>query len=92
MKKTPIILFLSSNGVPNAQQFNVETDTENYVQLTLPLLGHHQYINGTTAIAAIECLKHQGYEITKESVYEGCKHVNVAWTYSVGKVFTTCRA
>ena len=68
---------LNSDGVPNAQQFDVKTGTENYVQLTLPLLGHHQHINGTTAIAAIECLKQRGYKITKDSVYAGFE--NVQW-------------
>ena len=70
-------LVLDSEGVPNAQQFDVETDTEHYQQLTLPLLGQHQYINATTAIAAIECLKQKGYEIAKDSVYEGFE--NVKW-------------
>lgn len=70
-------LVLNSDGVPIAQQFDVETHTEKYPQLSLPLLGHHQYINGTTAIATIECLKQKGYEITKDNVYEGFK--NVTW-------------
>ena len=70
-------LVLNSNGVPIAQQFDVETDTEKYPQLSLPLLGHHQYINATTAIASIECLKMQGYEINKDSVYSGFE--NVRW-------------
>ena len=77
VEKNPDIPVLNSDGVPTAQQFDVETDTERYVKLTLPLLGHHQYINATTAIAAIECLKQRGYEITKDSVYEGFK--NVRW-------------
>ncbi len=68
---------LNSDGVTIAQHFDVETDTETFRQLMLPLLGHHQYINATTAIAAIECLKQKGYEITKDSVYEGFK--NVTW-------------
>ena len=68
-------LVLNSDGVPTAQQFDVKTGTENYVQLTLPLLGHHQYINGTTAIAAIECLKQRGYKITKDNVYKGFEKV-----------------
>ncbi len=68
---------LNSDGVTIAQQFDVQTDTENYKQLILPLLGHHQYINATTAIAAIECLKQNGIEVAKDSVYEGFK--NVTW-------------
>lgn len=68
---------LNSDGAPIAQQFDVETDTVKYPELKLPLLGHHQYINGTTTIAAIECLKQNGYEITKDSIYKGFK--NVTW-------------
>ena len=68
---------LNSDGIPIAQQFDVETNSENYEQLKLPLLGHHQYINATTAIAAIECLKMQGYEINKDSIYDGFE--NVKW-------------
>ncbi len=60
-----------------AQQFDVETDTESYPQLRIPLLGYHQYVNATTAIAAIECLKEGGYAIPKASVYAGFK--NVQW-------------
>lgn len=77
VEKNPDLHVLNSNGVPTAQQFDVETDTEKYVKLTLPLLGHHQYINATTAIAAIECLKQKGYKITRDSVYAGFE--NVQW-------------
>ena len=70
-------LVKDDNAVPVAQQFNVETDTENYPQLTIPLLGYHQYVNATTAIAALECLKQTGYVIPKASVYAGFK--NVQW-------------
>ena len=70
-------LVKDDNAVPLAQQFDVETDTENYPQLTIPLLGYHQYVNATTAIAAIECLKQTGYAIPKASVYAGFK--NVQW-------------
>ncbi|RKU15772.1 bifunctional folylpolyglutamate synthase/dihydrofolate synthase [Candidatus Poribacteria bacterium] len=70
-------VILNSEGGPVAQQFDVETDSECYSELTLPLLGYHQYVNGTTAIAAIECLKQKGYVISKDSVYAGFK--NVQW-------------
>ena len=65
------------DGMPIAQQFDLETDSERYPQLTLPLLGHHQFINATTAVAAIECLKQRGYRVPKTSVYAGFK--NVQW-------------
>ncbi len=70
-------LVQNTDGVPVAQQFDVETDSECYPQLTMPLLGHHQFVNASTAIAAIECLKQSGYAIPKASVYAGFK--NVKW-------------
>ena len=70
-------LVQNAEGLPVAQRFDVETDSENYSQLTMPLLGHHQFVNATTAIATIECLKQKGYAIPKTSVYAGFK--NVQW-------------
>ncbi len=70
-------LVKDDDKVPIAQQFDVETDTENYSQLTIPLLGYHQYVNATTAIAALECLKQTGHAVSKASVYAGFK--NVQW-------------
>ena len=70
-------LVQNADGIPIAQQFDVETDSERYSQLTIPLLGHHQVVNATTAIAAIECLKQSGWTIPKNSIYAGFK--NVQW-------------
>ena len=70
-------LVQNTDGIPIAQQFDVETDSESYSQLTIPLLGHHQFVNATTAIAAIECLKQKGHTIPKNSIYAGFK--NVQW-------------
>ena len=70
-------LVKDADGLPVAQRFDVETDADRYSQLTMPLLGHHQFVNATTAIAAIECLKQEGYAIPKTSVYAGFK--NVQW-------------
>ncbi len=70
-------LLLNTEGVPVAQQFDIETDSESYPQLAMPLLGHHQFVNASTAIAAIECLKQVGYSIPKTSVYAGFK--NLKW-------------
>ena len=70
-------LVRNADGMPVAQQFDMETDSERYPQLTLPLLGHHQFINATTAVAALECLKQRGYIVPKDSVYAGFK--NVQW-------------
>ncbi len=76
-------VILNSEGGPVAQQFDVES----YSQLTLPLLGYHQYVNGTTAIAAIECLKQKGYVISKDSVYNGFK--NVQWPGRIQQVMSS---
>ncbi len=76
----------NSKGIPTAQQFNVETESESYSQLKLPLLGHHQYVNGTTAIAAIECLKQEGYKVSKDTVYEGFE--NVHWQGRIQRVMS----
>ena len=70
-------LVQNAEGLPVAQRFDVETDTDSYSQLTMPLLGHHQFVNATTAITTIECLKQKGYVIPKNSVYAGFK--NVQW-------------
>ena len=70
-------LVRNADGLPVAQEFDVETDSESYPQLTMPLLGHHQFINATTAVTAIECLKQKGYIVPKTSVYAGFK--NVQW-------------
>ena len=73
----PVSCDVRTDGLPVAQRFDVETDTDSYSQLTMPLLGHHQFVNATTAIATIECLKQKGYAIPKNSVYAGFK--NVKW-------------
>ncbi len=80
-------LVQDTDGVPVAQQFDVETDSERYSQLTMPLLGHHQFVNATTAIAAIECLKQKGYIIPKTSVYAGFK--NVQWHGRIQRIMSS---
>lgn len=80
-------LLQNADGIPIAQQFDVETDSERYSQLTIPLLGHHQFVNATTAIAAIECLKQGGYAIPKNSVYAGFK--NVQWHGRIQRIMSS---
>ena len=77
-------LIQNADGLPIAQQFNVETDSESYSQLTIPLLGYHQFLNATTAVAAIECLKQEGYRVPKDSVYAGLK--NVQWQGRIQRI------
>ena len=80
-------LLLNTDDVPVAQQFDVETDSESYPQLTIPLLGHHQLVNASTAIAAIECLKQEGYAIPKTSVYAGFQ--NVQWHGRIQRIMSS---
>ena len=80
-------LVRDANGIPIAQQFDVETDSESYSQLTIPLLGQHQFVNATTAIAAIECLKQKGYTIPKNSIYAGFK--NVQWHGRIQRIMSS---
>ena len=77
-------LIQNAEGLPIAQEFDVKTDSERYPQLRMPLLGHHQFINATTAVAAIECLKQEGYKVPKVSVYAGFK--NVAWPGRIQRI------
>ena len=77
-------LVRNADGLPVAQEFDVETDSESYPQLTMPLLGHHQFINATTAVTAIECLKQKGYIVPKASVYAGFK--NVQWQGRIQRI------
>ena len=72
-----IMYQLDSDGIPIAQQIDIETNSDRYKDISLSLLGYHQYVNAATAIAAIECIELQGYTIKKECVYEGFR--NVQW-------------
>ena len=75
-----------TDGVPIAQQFSVEMDSESYPLLTMPLLGYHQFVNATTAVTTIECLKQSGYSIPKACVYAGFE--NVQWQGRIQRVMS----
>ena len=77
-------IIYNANGLPTAQHFDVETNSDSYPQLTIPLLGHHQFLNATTALAGLECLKRQGYVIPRTSVYAGFK--NVQWNGRIQQI------
>ena len=77
-------IIYNTDGLPVAQHFDVETKSDSYPQLTIPLLGYHQFVNATTALAGIECLKQQGYVIPKNSVYAGFK--NVQWNGRIQQI------
>ncbi len=40
-------------------------------EVSIPLLGEHQLINTATAVAALEVLADRGFNIPKESIYQG---------------------
>ena len=61
----------------HGQTFDVCTSKESYPDLFLPLLGVHQAINATTAIACIDRVQAFGYEISAASVYGGLKEVRL---------------
>lgn len=79
----PRIIY-NTDGLPIAQHFDVKTNSDSYPQLTTPLLGHHQFVNATTALAGLECLKQQGYMIPKASVYAGFK--NIRWNGRIERI------
>ncbi len=57
------------------QKLEVSGLLDNY-KITIPLLGEHQCINATTAIAALECLKkYYNMTIAKESIIKGLSSV-----------------
>ena len=77
----------NTDGLPVAQHFDVETNSDSYPQLTMPLLGYHQFVNATTALAGLECLKQQGYIIPKPSIYAGFK--NVQWNGRIQQIMSS---
>ncbi len=48
-----------------------------YAPLSIPLLGIHQLVNATTAVAAIDALRWRGIEVAPEYIREGLE--NVCW-------------
>ena len=79
-------IIYNTEGLPVAQCFDVETNSDSYPQLTIPLLGHHQFVNATTALAGLECLIRQGYLIPRTSVYAGFK--NVQWNGRIQQIMS----
>lgn len=59
------------------QTLEVNTLTEFYPNLFLPLLGQHQAVNAATALACIERIKSEGHAIPKGCVYDGLKAVRL---------------
>jgi dihydrofolate synthase / folylpolyglutamate synthase len=59
----------------NSQSLLVSGRLDSY-HLTIPLLGQHQLINATTAVAALEIMVEHGFNITKYHIQEGLAKVN----------------
>ena len=57
----------------NGQTLDVNTLTESYPNLFLPLLGQHQAVNAAAALACVERIKSEGHVIPKGCVYDGLK-------------------
>ena len=55
------------------QVFDVESQTDSYHDLNIPLMGAYQVTNATTAIAVVETLKRGGLPISSEAIAGGLK-------------------
>jgi len=54
---------------------NGRVEAQTYESLRIPLLGQHQLVNATVAVAIAEALRRQGVEIPRQAVYEGLSQV-----------------
>ena len=61
----------------NGQSLEVKGRLDNY-QLFIPLLGHYQMENATTAVAALEVLAVKGFNISRDSITNGLARVRWA--------------
>ncbi|MGQ9679539.1 MAG: bifunctional folylpolyglutamate synthase/dihydrofolate synthase [Candidatus Bathyarchaeia archaeon] len=59
------------------QRFTVEGLKDVYEDLFIPMLGHHQIKNASTAIGAVESLSLKGLNISRRSIYHGL--ANCRW-------------
>ncbi|MCJ7508683.1 MAG: bifunctional folylpolyglutamate synthase/dihydrofolate synthase [candidate division Zixibacteria bacterium] len=56
--------------------FDLRTDSNQYKDLKINLIGEHQVQNAAVAICAAELLSQKGWKISKQDIYEGLKKVN----------------
>ena len=59
------------------QYLTVQGLKNTYANLFLPLLGRHQLINASTAVAVCEVLAEKGYAVTPKAIYQGL--ANTVW-------------
>ena len=62
----------------NGQTFDLTAPSVSYPDLFLPLHGEHQAVNAATAVACIERIRQEGYEVPRTSIYGGLKEVHWA--------------
>lgn len=53
------------------QEFTVRTPDREYPSLKIPLLGRHQVVNASVAVAAVEALRQQGVVVSDRALREG---------------------
>jgi dihydrofolate synthase / folylpolyglutamate synthase len=58
------------------QTFTLKTQSQTLTELTIPLLGPHQLINAACAIAAINVLNHDEYQINLQDIRNGLEKVS----------------
>ncbi len=76
----------TNDGPPGRQIISLQGLHQEYLGLTIPLLGEHQGLNAAVAAAAIEVLQEQGFTITKEQLCQGLAGSN--WP---GRLEIVCR-
>lgn len=57
-------------------QFNYHGIKENFNDLKLALVGGHQFINASLALAAVELIRTKGFPVSTEAVYRGLEEVS----------------
>ncbi len=57
----------------DGQSFDVQGIYDRYTQLSIGLLGRHQFVNAAVAIGCVECLCRQGVRISRKAIREGLK-------------------
>ena len=69
------VTFKLLNSEKEGQTFKVKGIKGFYPDLFIPLVGKHQIINASTAIAAVELIEKEGISVSKESIKQGLKKV-----------------
>ncbi len=69
------VTFESLSSGKEGQTFKVNGIKRFYPDLFIPLIGKHQIINASTAIAVVELIEEEGIFICRESIKQGLKKV-----------------